>query len=66
MPWVLYGLPVATGAFAAMAMIASSPAPLAGRDRPPIEFLPVLLVGIAAYAGVGALVAARRPENPVG
>ena len=63
---LLYGLPVACCLLAAFLMVVSSPAPLAGRDRPPLAFLPVLLLGFASYAGVGALVASRRPSNPVG
>lgn len=66
MPALLYGLPAVTCLLAALLMVVSSPAPVAGRDRPPIEFLPALLLGVIAYAGVGALVASRRPTNPVG
>ena len=44
----------------------SLPTPLEGRDRPPPEFLPVLLIAVLVFSTVGALVASRRPENAIG
>ncbi len=44
----------------------SLPIPLEGRDRPPPEFLPVLLIAVLVFSTVGALVASRRPENAIG
>jgi hypothetical protein len=44
----------------------SSSVPLEGRDRPPLAFLPVAVLAVLSFATVGALVASRRPENPIG
>jgi hypothetical protein len=57
---------VLLAAFATLFYFLSLPIPLEGRDRPPLEFLPVLLIAFLAFSTVGALVASHHPENAIG
>ena len=54
------------GVLAVLFYFLSSSIPLEGRERPPLAFLPVALLAILSFATVGALVASRRPKNPIG
>jgi hypothetical protein len=68
-PWFAWGmwtLSVVLGVVAVLFYFLSSSIPLEGRDRPPLAFLPVVLLAILSFATVGALVASRRPKNPIG
>ena len=57
---------MALGLLAVLFYLLSSSVPLEGRDRPPLAFLPVAVLAVLSFATVGALVASRRPENPIG
>ncbi len=64
--WSLWVLSVVFAAFATVFYLLSISISLAGRDRPPPEFLPVLLIAVLVFSTVGALVASRHPANAVG
>ncbi len=64
--WSMWILSVLLTVFAALFYVLSLSIPLEGRDRPPLEFLPVLLTAFLAFSTVGALIASRRPENSIG
>ena len=64
--WSLWALSVAFGVLATLFYYLSSSISLEGRDRPPLGFLPVVLLAILSFATVGALVASRRPKNAIG
>ncbi len=64
--WFLWTLSVVFAALATLFYFLSLSIPLEGRNRPPLEFLPVLLIAFLAYSTVGAIVASRRPENAIG
>jgi hypothetical protein len=64
--WGMWTLSVVLGVVAVLFYFVSSSIPLEGRDRPPLAFLPVVLLAILSFATVGALVASRRPKNPIG
>ncbi len=64
--WGVWALSLALGVLAMLFYFLSSSIPLEGRDRPPLAFLPVALLAILSFATVGALVASRRPKNPIG
>jgi hypothetical protein len=64
--WSLWAFSLALSTAAALFYLLSLPIPLEGRNRPPLEFLPVLLIAFLVFSTVGALVASRRPENPIG
>jgi signal transduction histidine kinase len=64
--WSLWMLSVLLTGAVVLFYILSISIPLEGRDRPPPEFLPALLVAFLAFSTVGALIASRRPENSVG
>ena len=57
---------MALGVLATLFYYLSSSISLEGRDRPPLGFLPVVLLAILSFATVGALVASRRPKNAIG
>ncbi|TQN41612.1 histidine kinase/DNA gyrase B/HSP90-like ATPase [Blastococcus colisei] len=64
-----WGLPLLTAALATLAVGAavSAGGPPADDPNPaPLPFLLVVLAAALVFAGVGALVAERRPRNPVG
>jgi signal transduction histidine kinase len=64
-----WSLPVVTGALATVAVLASlrqGGVPIDDRNSAPTPFLLVVLTVALVFAAVGALVAARRPRNPVG
>jgi signal transduction histidine kinase len=66
---VAWSLPVVTGVLATVAVLASlrrGGVPIVDRNSAPTPFLLVALTVALVFAGVGALVAARRPRNPVG
>ncbi len=64
--WSLWALSVLLAALATLFYFLSISISLEGRDRPPLEFLPVLLIAFLVFSTVGALIASRRPENAVG
>ena len=64
--WGMWTLSVVLGVVAVLFYFLSSSIPLEGRDRPPLAFLPVVLLAILSFATVGALVASRRPKNLIG
>jgi hypothetical protein len=64
--WSLWAISVLLAVLATVFYFLSFSISLEGRDRPPPEFLPVLLIALLAFSTVGALVASRRPENAVG
>jgi hypothetical protein len=64
--WSSWTLSVLLAVLATVFYFLSFSISLEGRDRPPPEFLPVLLIALLAFSTVGALVASRRPENAVG
>lgn len=64
--WSMWILSVLLTGFAALFYILSLSIPLEGRDRPPLEFLPVLIIAFLTFSTVGALVASRRPGNSIG
>jgi heme/copper-type cytochrome/quinol oxidase subunit 3 len=64
--WSLWALSVLLAAFATLFYFLSLPISLEGRDRPPLEFLPVLLIAVLTFSTMGALVASRRPANAIG
>lgn len=64
--WSLWALSVMLAGCATLFYFLSISISLEGRDRPPLEFLPVLLVACLAFSTVGALVASRRPANAIG
>ena len=64
--WSLWVLSVMLAALATLFYFLSLSIPLEGRDRPPLGFLPVLLIAFLAFSTVGALVAWRRPANAIG
>lgn len=64
--WALWAVSVAFAALATLFFVLSSSISLEGRDRPPLEFLPILLLAILSFSTVGALVASRRPANAIG
>ena len=63
--WALWVLSVMLAALTTLFYSLSISIPLEGRDRPPPEFLPVLLIAVLVFSTVGALVASRRPENAI-
>ena len=64
--WSLWVLSMMLAALATLFYFLSLSIPLEGRDRPPLAFLPVLLIAFLAFSTVGALVASRRPANAIG
>ncbi len=64
--WSMWILSVLLTGSAALFYILSLSVPLEGRDRPPLEFLPVLMIAFLAFSTVGVLIASRRPENSIG
>ena len=64
--WSLWTLSVALSVLVMLLYFLSSSISLEGRDRPPLAFLPVVLLVILSFATVGALVASRRPRSAIG
>jgi hypothetical protein len=64
--WGAWTLSVTLGLLAVLFYLLSSSIPLEDRDRPPLAFLPVAVLAVLSFATVGALVASRRPKNPIG
>jgi hypothetical protein len=62
----LYGLMLAVDAVIVLEGIRTAGVPLADGQPPLIEQLPFYVPILLAYSTVGALVAAKRPRNPVG
>jgi signal transduction histidine kinase len=67
--WLVWSLPALSFVCAAVAVVASArrgSVVIDDRNTAPLPFLIVVLAVCLVFAGVGALVAARRPRNPVG
>jgi len=64
--WSLWALSVLLTVAMFVLYLLSLGVPLEDRDRPPLEFIPVMAGMLLAFATVGALVATRHPGNPVG
>jgi signal transduction histidine kinase len=64
--WAVPGLTAALGALAVGAAARRGSAVVDDRNTAPLPLLLVILAACLLFAGVGALVAARRPRNPVG
>jgi hypothetical protein len=64
--WSLWALALVLTASMVALMVLSREVPLENRDRPPLWFVPVMCLMLLAFSTVGALVASRRPKNPVG
>ncbi len=64
--WSLWIVSLAFAASTVLFYLLSLPISLAERDRPPLGFLPVLVITFLVFSTVGAVVASRRPGNAVG
>ena len=64
--WSLWALAVVLAGLTAAFYLLGIGAPRTNRDRPPLEFVPVMVLMLLAFSTVGALVASRHPRNPVG
>ena len=63
LPWVLFGAAVVLYAPAVLVGALTPTSPTEPLGEPPSA---IVLGAFIAYAGIGALIAARRPENPIG